>query len=186
MSDDLPAEEFRWTEARMQLALTANGALFDYIRYCAVPNIDVIRCAVPHECDLLILPVSRAHFIEVEIKTSANDLVRDFKKRKHVVRENYDYQELYQSAIGSMWYAVPTELVEKAVAVVHSRYGIVEVGRRWHERLQKWYTTTEIVRLPKPLKCHRPSDEQVIAFLRRGVIRMWTGDERRLVEGYSG
>lgn len=82
---------------------------------------------VPHECDLLALsPSGYAH--EAEIKISLSDVKADLKK----VHQHDDPD----NRIKCFWFAMPTDLVDKAEPFVPERAGILEIydtggGRQW-------------------------------------------------------
>jgi hypothetical protein len=77
---------------------------------------------VSHECDLLALtPAGYAH--EVEIKVSLSDVKADLKKGHH-----HDPG----TKIKCLWFAMPYELVEKALPFVPDRAGVLGVG--WNGR----------------------------------------------------
>lgn len=89
--------------------------LLNWRRYVIVPNISW-GLHLGHECDLLCLSPDNK-FLEVEIKISASDLRKDFKKQ-HGHRSKY---------IGRLAYAVPSSLQTLAVELVPKSCGIIVV-----------------------------------------------------------
>jgi hypothetical protein len=158
----------KWTEQRMQDALTRRGNLFDFTRYSVVPNVSYAVLS-NGEADLLCLSGSGV-FHEVEIKVSKSDLIADKKKRRG--HEN--------RLVAYTWFAVPVELESVALQHVPERFGIVVVEHWPNPHGYAWMagrTQTRVVRKARKWTqpgSRKPSDTEVIRFLRTGVIRMWS------------
>lgn len=157
-----------WTESKMQDALVRRGNLFDYTRYAVVPNVSY---AIPirGEVDLLCLSKTGT-FHEVEIKVSKSDLRADSKK-----------WHAHQNAIVSYtWFAVPEELETAAMEVLPERFGLVVVepfpNPNGYLYLKSRLQTRVARRAKKWVQpgSRKPTNDEIIRFLRTGVIRMWT------------
>lgn len=158
----------KWTEERMQNALVERGNLFDFTRYAVVPNVSY-AVLQRGEADLLCLSKSGT-FHEVEIKVSRTDLRADAKKR-------FGHQN---SMVSYTWFAVPVELEPDAIEIVPKRYGIVVVDRPHALSPKAWLRDRNETRVVRPAKrflmpgARKPTDAEIIKFLRTGVIRMWS------------
>lgn len=151
-----------WTEEKMQNALTRRGNLFDFTVYAVVPNVSY--AVLGHgEADLLCLSKSNT-FHEVEIKVSKSDMKADLKK--HRGHEN--------SMVAYTWFAVPDVLEDDALEIVPSRYGLVVVESDPHRFT--CYRTRVVRKATKytGFGARKPTDAEVLRFLRTGVIRMWS------------
>ncbi|MEN6535475.1 MAG: hypothetical protein ABFD89_17560 [Bryobacteraceae bacterium] len=159
--------DFKWTEARMQDCLTSG--LFHCKQYASVPNVS--WGLLSHgEADLLCLSKSGV-FHEVEIKISKSDLIADAKKHRGHEHANVPY----------CWFAVPTALVEVAKQALDIRFGIVECWLKpwpWEHPKDALPTyDTRVIRRPKRYahaRDSKPTQDEIIKFLRLGVMRMWT------------
>ncbi len=168
----------KWTERMMQLALTdSQNGLFSFVRYAVVPNVSYSLLG-RHEADLLCLSKAGV-FHEVEIKVSKADLKKDVEKR-HRHKD---------PLVSFLWFAVPNPLVEDAKIWVPSNAGIVSVSalqvpaRRVYDvrvrdtvlRQAYWCPSCSVVRRPvKDKDSKKPEAEQVLKFLRIGIMRMWS------------
>lgn len=147
------------TEASIQDALTARGALFDFRKYATVPNVSWgLFSALGHEADLLCLSKSGC-FHEVEIKVSKSDLRADKKKRYRLIGRE-------PAAVRFRWYAVPWTLAKVALAEVDSKFGVVEIDVNGKAK---------VLRRPKSNReARKPTQAEIVQFLRLGVMRMWS------------
>jgi len=147
------------TEQSIQDALTAQGALFCFRKYASVPNVSWgLWSALGHETDLLCLSKSGC-FHEVEIKISKSDLRADVKKRHRLLGRE-------PPAVRYRWFAVPQALAAVALSEVEKKFGVVEVSDDGKAK---------VLRRPKPnTKASKPTDAQIMQFLRLGVMRMWS------------
>jgi len=158
--------DLKWTEARMQDCLTCWKSLFYFRRYACVPNVSY--GLLDHgEADLLCLSNSGV-FHEVEIKVTKSDLLADAKKRRAHEHRLVPY----------CWFAVPTDLVGLALDCVDSRFGIVECWLKPDKQADGLLPiyATRVIRKPKRYKQaseKKPTQEEILQFLRLGVMRMW-------------
>lgn len=147
------------TESLMQICLTRRHQLFDFTSYSVVPNVSHgLHCSTNgNEADLVCLSKSCV-FHEVEIKCSIADLRADVKK---VLAHS-------GCCVKYLWFALPLDLELQGVPLVPERAGIVICDLQ--------HNHTRVVRKPKlsPFFQRKPSDAEVIQFLRLGVIRMWS------------
>lgn len=118
-----------------------------------VPNVSW-GLKLNHECDLLYLD-KQNRFTEIELKVSLSDLKADFKK-KH----NH-----YSNFISRLVYAVPIELKEHALNLVPKHCGIIIARDDFY--CASW------LRIPKHDINKKPTQEQIIKFLKLGCIRIW-------------
>ena len=163
----------KWSEERMQYALTTAGSLFDFGRYSVVPNVSW-GLGLTHEADLLCLSKSGV-FHEVEIKVTMSDLKND-KKKKH---------GHYSRFIKHLWFAIPETIFDPIVFPTipeHAGLVVVTCGELYSGKGLCY--RSEVKRRPRPKKnpnyvvCEKPSDKRIIQFLRLGVLRMWTDTKR--------
>lgn len=152
----------------MQNALTRRGNLFDFTKYAVVPNVSY--AVLGHgEADLLCLSKSNT-FHEVEIKVSKSDMKADLKK--HRGHEN--------NAVSYTWFAVPDDLEDEALEIVPARYGIVIVEPDPLGTVHAWLADKYVTRVVRKATkyngfgARKPTEAEVMRFLRTGVIRMWT------------
>lgn len=166
-----------WTERKMQFALTSRNQLFDFTRYSVVPNVS--WGLLNYEVDLLCLSKSGV-FHEVEIKISKRDMVADNRKR-------WNHKD---PKIGRLWFAYPMYLVKSILELVPEWAGIV--GVEVYLIRGKFIYNTKILKRPRPKKrvfeTRKPDEQEIISFLRLGVIRMWSDrsyrDEALGIGGY--
>ena len=75
--------------------------------------------------DVIALDLSREKFVEVEIKISKPDLLKDAKKPKHS-----EYIRLLKNTPKQFYYAVPKKLVDEAIRlcnILNPSYGVINV-----------------------------------------------------------
>jgi hypothetical protein len=161
-----------WTEERMQIALTSQSGVFNFLKYSVVPNISY--SLLNHEADLLCLSRGGV-FHEIEIKVSLSDLKADRKKQHCHMSKIVPY----------LWFAVPIELCESAEKIIPERAGIITVEMiKYFDGI--YLPKSKIYRRPKkPKEYNKPSDKQIIIFLRMGTLRMWSRKENNLSEEYE-
>lgn len=125
--------------------------LLDPRRYVMVPNLSW-GLGLHHEADILALDKS-GRFTEIEIKVSAGDLRRDFKKvHGHAC-----------TFISRLVYALPHELVPLCRKLAPARAGIISVSgakARW-------------VRTGRHDPARKPDAATVLNFMRLGCMRIW-------------
>jgi hypothetical protein len=120
-----------------------------------------------HECDLLIVRPKTGFAIEVEIKISKSDLIADLKK-KHNHKSN---------KIKELWYAVPEELVEKALEILPEYTGIYAILKT--EFLDK--RAVKVIRKAKSNNKSRCFTEmEIMKLLRLGNMRIWNLKKKEL------
>lgn len=118
---------------------------FDYRLNLCVPNVTWGLRKLGHECDLLVLRKS-GYACEIEIKRSLADLKAD-KEKQH----NHDSQ-----MIREFWYAIPEEILEKAVEHIQDRAGIL-----LYRKTEKQFSVYD------PRKGWRKVQKEVIVFTRK-------------------
>lgn len=126
--------------------------LLNPIQNPIVPNVSW-GLGLSHECDLLMLD-KQHRFTEIELKISKGDLLADFKK-SHGHRSQI---------ISRLVYAVPESLKEVALQVVPQECGLIVANS--NSRYAEW------IRVNRHNK-NRPSEAQVLKFLKLGTIRIW-------------
>ena len=136
---------------------------FGYRRYFIVPNISWGLWFM-HELDMLV--VSPANWAtEVEIKISVSDLKADQKKR-------HDH---YSTRIRYLYFAVPEDLQEKALALIPDRAGLIIVRHDVPGQKLPTSRKTEIVRSPKTNKAARKLNDLELKKLGKlAAMRIWT------------
>lgn len=117
-----------------------------------VPNVSW-GLGLHHEADILVLD-NKGRFTEIEIKVSASDLRRDFKK-SHGHKSRF---------ISRLVYAVPMELVSLCKELAPTNTGIikVEAGAATWVRTGRHDKSRE-----------RPDSKTVHNFMRLGCMRIW-------------
>lgn len=162
------SSSIKWTEQRMQFALTSEGQLFDFRRYAVVPNVS--WGLLNYEADLLCLSKSGV-FHEVEIKISKSDMISDSNKK-------FYHRD---PKIGRLWFAYPMYLVNSVLDLVPEWAGIV--GVELFLVKDKFIYKTNTIQRPRPNMRHyetrNPDQREIISFLRLGVIRMWSNRAER-------
>lgn len=96
---------------------------FGYRRNLIVPNVSWGFNI--HECDLLVI-TKAGYALEIEIKVSKNDLLKDFKKT-HSHKSN---------KIKRLFFAVPTKM-EKHIPLIPERAGIIIVDSSGRCKLRR-------------------------------------------------
>ena len=170
MSEEM-SSSIKWTEKRMQFALTGEGQLFDFRRYSVVPNVS--WGLLEYEVDLLCLSRNGV-FHDVEIKTSKADMASDLKKR----RFHNDHR------VGRLWYAYPKYLLDSVIELVPEWAGIVVVAVYLHDKKFKYLS--KVVCRPRPKRRpvvnaqRNPTNDEIQKFLQLGVMRMWSNRSERM------
>ena len=154
----------KWTERKMQIALTSRGCLFFFRRYAVVPNVSW-GIGLSHEADLLCLSAAGV-FHEVEIKVTLADLRAERNKR----------HTHYNKYIRHLWFAIPDTIDIDAVKIPDYA-GLVVVSM--YDVRGKDFFKTKIIRRPRPKRrkgaiYEKPSERMIEKFLRLGVMRMWS------------
>lgn len=141
--------------------------LFDYRRNIIVPNLSWGFSM--HECDLFIVRES-GYAIEVEIKRSKSDLLKDFKKgHNHEDRLN---------RICEFYYAIPTELYDSCKDMIPETSGIIlcENVLKWDKKIKH---TAKIIKKPKRIKNARKlTSDEILKVARLGALRIWSLKEK--------
>lgn len=163
--------KIKWTEQRMQYALTRMGNLFSFRKYIVVTGVGW-GLGLRHTIDLLCLSSSNI-FHEVEIKISIKDLKAEKRKRHNHYHKN----------IKHLWFAVPNTLdLQKVQELIPVYAGLVCVSSYCVSKGQCLYTT-KIICKPKPSKrlgeFLNPTSQFINKFLRLGVMRYWTSQNFR-------
>jgi hypothetical protein len=92
----------------------AVSKLFEIRKHIIVPNLS--WGFVSHECDLFLIKKS-GYAVEVEIKISFSDFMKDFEK-KHQHKEK-------QNKICEFYYAIPYDLQDKCIEHIPDNAGII-------------------------------------------------------------
>ena len=139
---------------RVEIAV---AGLINYRRNAIVPNVSW-GLGLDHECDLLVLDAT-GRFTEIEIKTSAQDLRRDFEKwHKH--RSNI---------ISRLVYAVPEAILELTQELVPPGQGIIAVVWNGYQYKAEW-----VRRCKHDKKKGKPDAKTVSRFYELGLMRVWS------------
>lgn len=97
------------------------------------------------------IAIGKGRFLEIEIKTSKQDLVADFKKRKH---------QIYESRKNHVWcpqefyFAVPEELVDYTLNKCADRgYGVLAIREysKTATRQRSWMDRVRVVKRAKKI-----------------------------------
>ncbi len=113
---------------------------------------------VNHECDLLVVSNSE-YLTEVEIKISISDLKADFKKGHSHKDEN----------IRNFYYAIPSELKEKAIPLIPDSAGILIV----HKRNSGRFSVDKYRRCKTNKKADKTKDIVLLKLGRLSNLRYW-------------
>jgi len=163
------SSKIKWSEQLMQFVLTGRDRLFDFTRYSVVPNVS--WGLLNYEADLLCLSKVGV-FHEIEIKISKADMVADNKKR-------HSHND---PLVGRLWFAVPSHLIDKVLPMVPEYAGLV--GVKCVQYSDGKVFRTNVVRRPRPklrnISYRKPTDREIIKFLRLGVLRMWSNKKERM------
>lgn len=141
----------------------AVSELVCYRRHIIVPNLSF--GFLNYEADMVYID-DKNRLSEVEIKVTLSDLKADFKKPKHL-KPNKN--------VGRLIYAIPVEMLDKALEIIPNKYGIITVeGWVKHEGwnpvyLAKWHRQIQHRKDVVPL-----TDKQVINIARLGCMRIWS------------
>ncbi|MGB1373804.1 MAG: MmcB family DNA repair protein [Aequoribacter sp.] len=134
---------------------------FNYVQNIIVPNVQWGMGV--HECDLFILRPS-GYAVEVEIKVSKSDLIKD--KEKWHEHRSYKIKEL--------WFAIPEKL-EPYIEHIPERAGIAIV-----RPYPNGWGRVERVRQPtKNKNAHKHTEKEAAKLARLGSMRIW-GLKRKL------
>ena len=129
---------------------------FDYRANLIVPNIswgmDI------HECDLLVVRKS-GYGVEVEIKVSKSDLIKDLSKRHH------HHDRL--GRISEFYFAIP-DYLQPYIEFIPEHAGIIIVNKT------DYGTTCRTLRKPKPNVTRRKfTDKEISKIGHLGSMRIW-------------
>lgn len=130
-----------------------------------------------HECDLFIIKKSGVA-VEVEIKRSKSDLLKDFEKRhNHVDREK---------RITEFYYAMPIELYEKCKDLIPENAGIIICEKCYNEWRKEYYVHARIKREAKRIKGARKlTVEEQLKVARLGTLRIWSLKQKIINNEYA-
>lgn len=127
-----------------------------------------------HECDLFLIKKSGVA-VEIEIKISKSDLLKDFEKRhKHIDRYN---------RITEFYYAMPEELYEKCKDLIPENAGIITCWR-WTDYKKRDRVSARREREPKRIKGARKlTIEEKFKIARLGTMRIWSLKDKLIKNG---
>ena len=132
---------------------------FNYRQNIIVPNISWGFHI--HECDLLVIR-KNGYVLEVEIKISKADLIKD--------REKVHNHEDYYGRIKELWFAIP-EYLQENIKYIPEQAGIIIVYK--HEWSDKFFCKT--LREAKSNTCARKlCENEKLAIARLGTLRIWS------------
>jgi hypothetical protein len=136
----------------------AISLLIDVRSHLIVPNVHW-GWDLRHEADLITVD-SKNRVTEIEIKISLSDLKADFKKgHTHQNRK-----------IGRLYYAIPIELLEKALPLIPLNCGIITV-----EWSLNTYFKAKFYRMVRYSKEIPPiTDSQKLKLAELGCMRVWS------------
>lgn len=149
----------KWTSDEIEIAVANH---FGVRQNIIVPNVSWGFGYLGHECDLLVLSGS-GYLTEIEIKVSKSDLKRDLQK-------SHNHKS---DLIKSLYFAVPIELLEYAIEILPSEYGIItiEVISEGNNSFNK----ASIKRVSKIRNKYRKiSDNEAMQLTRLGCMRIFT------------
>ena len=121
-----------------------------------------------HECDVLFLTKS-GYAVEVEIKASKSDLVKD-KEKKHGHVSN---------KIARLYFAVPEKLAEAALEHAPARAGVLIV--KPDKRRYYGYKVTEIRKCKRNMNAVKWTPAQRLNLARLGAMRI-IGLKRKILK----
>lgn len=110
-----------------------------------------------HECDLLIV-TKTGHAIEVEIKVSKSDLIKDKEKR-----HGHNSKKVRQ-----LYFAIPENLAEY-IEHIPERAGIITVTEYPHDCRCKILRKSRL-----NLEARKLSPDEILHVARLGTMRIWT------------
>lgn len=125
-----------------------------------------------HEADLFIIK-KNGYGVEVEIKRSRTDFLKDFKKEhRHLDSDN---------RIREYYYAFPETIIDSCINKVPEEWGILKVMKVLDYDKNESVVLCRLIRTAKPLKNARKltTDEQ-LKIARLGVLRVWKLKEKLL------
>lgn len=127
-----------------------------------------------HECDLFLIKKSGVA-VEIEIKISKSDLLKDFEKgHKHIDRQN---------RITEFYYAMPEDLYEKCKDLIPENAGIITCWR-WTDYKKRDRVSARREREPKRIKGARKlTDEEKFKIARLGTMRIWSLKDKLIKNG---
>jgi hypothetical protein len=127
-----------------------------------------------HECDLFIIKKSGVA-VEVEIKRTKADLLKDFEKRhNHHDRQN---------RITEFYFAMPEDMYEKCKDLIPEGAGIITCYR-WTDYKKRERIDAHTKREPKRIKGARKlTAEEQFRIARLGTMRIWTLKEKIIRNG---
>jgi len=142
-----------WTAKEIEIRI---AKWFGYRTNLIVPNVS--WGAGLHECDILIL-TKAGYALEVEIKVSKGDIIKDGEKRHQHRSEK----------IKRLYFAIPKKL-EKHIALIPVRAGVITVEETGNCELIR---NAEVNRAAK-----KWGDEDRFNIARLGAIRIWDLKEK--------
>jgi hypothetical protein len=161
-SDIMPIVKRRYqTAAEIEIKI---AQWFNYRTHLIVPN--VCWGASLHECDLLIL-TKAGYALEVEIKVSKGDIIRDSKKLHQHRSEK----------IKRLFFAIPKKL-EKHIGLIPEHAGVITVDETGYCRL---------IRNAKPNRAAKKwGDKDRFNIARLGAMRIWNLKEKLCQQKLGG
>ena len=147
------------TTIEMEVAISH---MFGIRQHVIVPNLSWGFDGM-HECDLFIVKKSGVA-VEVEIKRTKSDFLKDFSKgHNHVDRNN---------RITEFYYAFPENILEKCIENVPEHAGVISCSKFLDYKKQE-RVTASIERKPKRIKNARKlTKEEQFKVARLGCIRI--------------
>jgi len=157
------------TTIEMEVAI---AKYFNFRKNIIVPNIswgfDI------HECDLFVIRNS-GFAVEVEIKISRSDLLKDFKKEHN----HYDVKH----RIAEFYYALPNYLYESCRDIIPDSAGIIICEKHSN------YKNVEIITASLKKRAKRIKDARILTereqmkIARLGAMRIWSLKEKNIRNG---
>ena len=143
----------------------AIAGYFNYRQNIIVPNIS--WGFFIHECDLLIIRKT-GYVLEVEIKISRADLIKDGEKKHN--------HEDYFNRIKELWFAIP-DYLEDCIDLIPKNAGIITVYyNEWAEKL-----CCKIIRNAVINKNARSlAQNEILKVAKLGTMRIW-GLKRKII-----
>lgn len=141
----------------MQLAVVK---LIDFRKHPIIPNVSYGFFGMHYESDLIVIDNNK--ITEIEIKISLQDLKADFLKTKH--------QNPFK-LIHRLIYAIPYELLEKALPIIPKNYGIILVKTLQRNNLT--YYKASYYRIVRFNNNPSIENKHVIKLLELAAMRIW-------------
>jgi hypothetical protein len=135
----------------------AIARLFNYRQCLIVPNVSWGLSGLGHECDVLVVRPS-GYAIEIEIKISKSDLIKDLKKW-HCHKSNL---------IRQLWFAIPSQLSD-SIGLIPEHAGVLSASTN-HGYVR--FNTVRTARVNRD--CRKLTNEEIAKISSLGCMRIWT------------